>query len=132
MRTWERTSSSPIPPTYEEPLRALLADRRDWEATGARFYQLLRHLVLANELCGPDGWPLEPHLLAVVNELSLNRNGESHAAEFEQFQRALCLAPEQTHLLTWQELLVRAEATFDPGVRPLLVHAHRLNYLRPL
>ena len=96
------------------------------------FYQLLRHLVLANELCRPGRWPLEPHLLVVVNELSLNRNGESHAAEFEEFRRALRLAPEQTHLLTWQELLVRAEATFDLSVRPLLAHARRLSYLRPL
>jgi hypothetical protein len=129
---WERASSSPIPPTYEEPLRALLADKQNWEATMRRFYQLLRHLVLANELCKPGRWPLEPHLLAVVNELSLNRNGASHAAEFEEFRRALRLAPERTHLLTWQELLVRAEATFDPGVRLLLAHARRLSYLRPL
>ena len=82
MRAWERTSSNRIPPTYEEPLRALLADMQDWEATMQRFYQLLRHLILASELCRSDGWPLEPHLLAIVNELNLNRNGVPHTAEF--------------------------------------------------
>jgi hypothetical protein len=104
---------------------------QDWETTMGRFYQLLRHLILANELCRADGWPLERHLLAIVNGLNLNRNGMPHAAEFEHFRRSLRLAPEQTHLLTWQELLARAEATFDPGVRPLLVHAGRLGYLQP-
>jgi hypothetical protein len=44
----------------------------------------------------------------------------------------LRLGSEQAHLVTWQELLTRAEATFDPGVRPLLAHAHRLRYLRPV
>ncbi|MDY7079081.1 MAG: hypothetical protein SXV54_19375 [Chloroflexota bacterium] len=131
VRTWERGGRSRIPPTYEKPLRALLVDMQDWETTMRRFYQLLRHLVLANELCRPGKWPREPHLLAVVNDLNLNRNGVPHAAEFEHFRRCLCLAPEQTHLLTWQELLARAEATFDPGVRPLLAHARRLRYLQP-
>ena len=130
VRAWERGSKSAIPASYEEPLRGLLADMRGWEATMRRFYQLLRHLVLANELCGPGGWPLEPHLLAIVNGLNANRGGVPHAAKFEAFQRALRLGPERTHLLTWQELLARAEATFDPGVRPLLAHARRLRYLR--
>ena len=131
VRAWEKVKGG-IPPIYEEPLRALLADMRDWETTMRRFYQLLRHLILASELCWPDGWPLEPHLLAIVNELNLNRGGVSHADEFEHFHRRLRLAPEQTHLLTWQELLARAEATFDPGVRPLLRHARRLSNLWPL
>jgi len=131
VRAWERGSRSRIPPTYEGPLRDLLADIQDWEATMRRFYQLLRHLILTGELCGPGKWPLEPHLLAIVNDLNLNRNGVPHAAEFEHFRRSLRLAPEQTHLLTWQELLARAEATFDPGVRSLLAHAHRLRYLQP-
>jgi len=130
-RAWERGNKSPIPPSYEQPLRALLADMQDWEATMRRFYQLLRHLILANELCRSGGWSLEPHLLAIVNELNLNRNGVPHAAEFEHFRRALRLAPEQTHMLTWQELLARAEATFDPGVRSLLAHARRLRHLQP-
>jgi hypothetical protein len=60
----------------------------------------------------PDGWPLEPHLLAVVSALNANRDGEP--------------------LLTWQDLLTRAEATFDLGIRPLLDHARRLRFLRPL
>lgn len=132
VRTWERASSSRIPPTYEEPLRDLLADMQNWEATMRRFYRLLRHLILANELCRPGGWALEPHLSAVVNELNTNRNGRSHAAEFGHFRRCLCLAPERTHLLSWQELLTRAEATFDPGVRPLLAHAGQLSYLQPI
>lgn len=37
----------------------------------------------------------------------------------------------EPHLFTWQELLMRAEATFDPGVRLLLAHARRLSYLQP-
>ena len=132
VRAWERGSKGRIPPSYEEPLRDLLADMEKWEATMHRFYQLLRHLVLAYELCRPTGWPLEPHLLAIVNELNVNRDGKPHAAEFEAFRGALRLPSERTHLLTWQELLVRAEATFDPDVRPLLDHARRLRYLQPL
>jgi hypothetical protein len=131
VRAWERPSSSRIPPTYKEPLRPLLADMQDWEATMRRFYQLLRHLILANELCRPDAWSLEPHLLAIVNELNSNRSGASHADEFEHLRCCLRLPSEQTHLLTWQELLVRAEATFDPDVRPLLTHARRLSNLCP-
>lgn len=132
VRAWERGSHSRIPPTYEGPLRALLTDMRAWEATMRRFYQLLRHLILANELCRPGGWPLEPHLLAIVNELNLNRDGVPHAFEFEHFRHCLHLASERTHLLTWQELLARAEATFDPDVRPLLTHARRLSNLQSL
>jgi hypothetical protein len=131
VRAWERGSRSRIPPSYEEPLRDLLADMSKWEATMKRFYQLLRHLVLAHELCRPGGWPLEPHLLAIVNALNVNRDGDSHAGEFEAFRNTLRLPPERMHLLTWQELLKRAEATFDPGVRPLLNHARRLRCLRP-
>ena len=130
VRAWERPSRSRIPPTYEKPLRALLVDMRDWEATMRRFYQLLRHLILANELCRLDGWPLEPHLLAIVNALNVNRDGVTHSVEFEHFRRCLRLAAEQTHLLTWQEMLERVEATFDPGVRPLLAHARRLRNLQ--
>ena len=115
----------------ELALRDLLADMEKWEATMRRFYQLLRHLVLAHELCWSDGWRLEPHLLAVVNALNVSRDGNPHAVEFEAFRSALRLPPKRTHLLTWQELLTRAEATFDPGVRPLLDHARRLRHLRP-
>jgi hypothetical protein len=132
VHAWERGSHSQIPPAYEEPLRALLAGMQNWKATMRRFYPLLRHLILANELCGPSGWPLEPHLLAIVNALNVSRDGKPHAAEFEHFRRALRLPPERTHLATWQELLARAEATFDPGVRPLLAHARRLRYLQPV
>jgi len=132
VRAWERGSKGRIPPSYEEPLRDLLAGMSRWEATMRRFYQLLRHLVLAHELCRPDGWPLEPHLLVVVNALNVNRHGNSHAEEFGAFRSVLRLSPERMHLLTWQELLVRAEATFDPGVRPLLNHARRLRCLKPL
>jgi len=82
----------------ERALRDLLADMGKWEATMRRFYQLLRHLV--HELCRPDGWPLEPHLLAVVNALNVNRDGKPHAVEFKAFQGALQLLPERTHLLT--------------------------------
>ena len=131
VHTWERGSKGRIPPSYEEPLRAVLVDVQHWETTMHHFYQLLRHLVLANELCRPDGWPLKPHLLAVVNALNANRDGKPHAAEFEHFRRALRLPRERIHLLTWQELLTRAEATFDPDVRPLLAHARRLRYLQP-
>jgi hypothetical protein len=56
VRTWERGGAGrPIPPSYEEPLRDLLADTSKWEATMRRFYQLLRHLVLAHEPCRTDG-----------------------------------------------------------------------------
>lgn len=130
VRAWERGSRSRIPPTYEEPLCALLTDMSGWEATMRRFYQLLRHLILANALCRPDGWPLEPHLLVIVNELNCNRDGAAHSVEFDHFRRCLRLPQERTHLLTWQDLLTRAEATFDPHVRPLLTHARRLSYLQ--
>lgn len=126
IRPWERTSRAPVPATYEAPLRALLADMHDWPETMRRFYQLLRHLVLANELCRPDVWGLEPHLLAIVNELNIHASLHTHAQEFAHFQRCLRLPAERTHLLTWQTLLARAEATLDPAVRPLLAHARRL------
>jgi hypothetical protein len=103
----------------------------DWQETMRRFYQLLRHLVLANELSRPEVWGLEPHLLAIVNELNVHASLRSHAEEFEAFRKRLRLPAERTHLLTWQELLARAEATLDPAVRPLLVHAGRLSCLQP-
>jgi hypothetical protein len=131
VRAWERGSKGHIPLSYEEPLRDLLADTSKWEATMRRFYQLMRHLLLANELCRTGGWLLEPHLLAVVNALNVSWDGKPHAVEFEAFRSALRLSPEQMHLLTWQELLTRAEATFDPSVQPLLIHARRLRYLQP-
>jgi hypothetical protein len=129
---WERGRKSRIPPSYEEPLRDLLADMTGWETTMRRFYQLLRHLVLARELCRPGGWPLEPHLLAVVNALNDNRDGRSHAAEFEAFQGALRLPVGRTYLLTWQELLASVKETGDPGVQSLLDHARQLRCLEPL
>jgi hypothetical protein len=65
-----------------------------------------------------------------VSALNVNADGKPHAVQFEAFRRVLRLPPEWTHLLTWQELLARAEATLDPGVRPLLNHARRLRYLQ--
>ena len=132
IRPWERLSSTSVPATYQTPLRALLADMSDWERTMHRFYQLLRHLALANELCQNEVWGLEPHLLAIVNALNRHAGLRSHAEEFARFQRCLSLPKERTHLLTWQTLLERAKATFDPAVRPLLAHAARLSYLQPL
>lgn len=131
IRPWERTSRTPVPATYEAPLRALLANMHDWPGTMRRFYQLLRHLVLANELCRLDVWGLEPHLLAIVNELNIHASLRTHAEEFEQFRKCLRLSAERTHLLTWQELLARVEATLDPAIRPLLAHARRLSSLQP-
>jgi hypothetical protein len=131
IRAWERTGNRPVPASYEAPLRALLVDLDDWQETMRRFYQLLRHLVLANELSRPEVWGLEPHLLAIVNGLNVHASLRPHAEEFEQFRNHLRLPAERTHLLTWQELLARAEATLDPAVRPLLVHARRLSCLQP-
>jgi len=131
IRPWERAGSSSVPASFEAPLRALLADRVDWQKTMHRFYQLLRHLVLANALGRSEVWNLEPHLLAIVN--GLNRHARrTHADEFAHFQRCLRLPPERVHLVTWQALLARAKATFDPGVRPLSVHAAQLSHLQPL
>jgi hypothetical protein len=131
IRPWVRAGSASVPAAFEEPLRDLLVDMGDWQETMRRFYQLLRHLVLASELCRPEVWDLEPHLLAIVNEL--NRHARrTHAQEFAHFQRCLRLPPGRTHLVTWQALLARAKATFDPGVRPLLAHAARLSYLQSL
>jgi hypothetical protein len=131
IRPWERGRRSPVPASYEAPLRDLLKDMHDWQETMRRFYQLLRHLVLANELCRPGVWDLEPHVLAIVNELNRNASLRPHAEEFENFRKRLRLPAERTHLLTWQELLARAEATLDPAVRPLLAHARRLSSLQP-
>jgi hypothetical protein len=133
--SWKGSGSASVPAAFEEPLRALLADMADWQKTMHRFYQLLRHLVLANELCKPEVWSLEPHLLVIVNELNKHAL-RTHAQEFAQFGRCLRLPPERrsaakgTRLVTWQALLARAQGTFDPGVRPLLAHAARLSYLR--
>jgi hypothetical protein len=131
IRPWERTGDRPVPATYEAPLRDLLKDMHDWQETMRRFYQLLRHLILANELCRPEVWDLEPHVLAIVNELNRHASLRPHAEEFEAFRKCLRLPAERTHLLTWQELLARAEATLDPAVRPLLAHARRLSSLQP-
>jgi hypothetical protein len=120
-----------VPPSYEAPLRALLIDMDDSQKTMRRLYQLLRHLVLANELSRPEVWGLEPHLLAIVNGLNVHASLRPHAKEFEAFRKHLCLPAECTHLLTWQELLARTEATLDPAVRPLVVHARRLSCLQP-
>lgn len=130
LRAWERTGRTDVPETYEAPLRDLLADMSGWEETMRRFYQLLRHLVLANELCRPEGWGLEPHLLAIVNDLNRHAIRESHAEEFTRFRQCLRLPAGRVHLLTWQTLLARAEATFEPGMQPLLAHAARLRYLQ--
>ena len=131
IRSWERTSRAPVPPTYEVPLHALLADVEDWRDTMRRFYQLLRRLVLASELCRPEVWGLEPRLLAIVSELNCHASRRSHAEEFEAFRKRLRPPAERTYLLTWQELLARAEATMDPAVRPLLIHTRRLSCLQP-
>lgn len=129
IRPWARTGLS-APAGYEAPLRTLLADPAAWQPTMVRFYQLLRHLVLAQALCRPEVWGLEPHLLAIVNELTGHAGLGTHAQEFAAFQASLRLPARQTHLLTWQQLLARAEATFDPAVQPLLAHAAGLTYLR--
>lgn len=130
LRSWAHTSSLSAPAGYEAPLRALLAAPAEWQKTMLRFYQLLRHLVLAQVLCRPEVWGLEPHLLAIVNGLNRHADLRTHAEEFATFQKSLSLPTRQTHLLTWQQLLARAEATFDPAVQPLIAHAARLNYLR--
>jgi hypothetical protein len=131
IRPWERGSRSPVPASYKAPVRDLLKDMHDWQETMRRFYQLLRHLVLANELCRPGVWDLEPHVLAIVNELNRHASLHPHAEEFENFRKRLRLPAKRTYLLTWQELLARAEATLDPAVRPLLAHARRLSNLQP-
>jgi hypothetical protein len=131
IRPWERISKTPVPALYEAPLRDLLVDMSRWEETMRRFYQLLRHLVLANALCQAEVWGLKPHLLAIVNQLNRHADLRPHAQEFLDFQHSLRLPAARTHLLTWQTLLVLAQATFDPIVRPLLDHAARLSYLQP-
>jgi hypothetical protein len=131
-RAWERTGSTSVPDVYEVSLHTLLVDMHEWRKTMHRFYQLLRHMVLANELCRPEIWGLEPHLLAIVNEFNMHASLRTHAQEFEQFRQHLRVPPRCTHLLTWQELLARVQATLDPAIRPLLAHAGRLSYLQPL
>jgi hypothetical protein len=137
-----------VPAALKDPFRDLLGDVDDWEETAHRFHKLLRHLVLADALCQPEAWDLEPHLLVIVNELNRHAGLPSHAQEFAHFQQCLRLpskrrstaetsrkavsAAKGTHLVTWQALLARAQATFDPSVRPLLVHAARLSYLQPI
>jgi hypothetical protein len=127
LRPWERTSSVSVPPGYQAPLRELLVESANWEETMRRFYHLLREVILAAEL--GKVWGLEPHLLAIVNQLNRQAT-RSHDAEFAEFQRRLCWPKQQSHLLTWQALLDRAEASFEPAVRPLLAHAKRLSYLQ--
>jgi hypothetical protein len=127
LRPWERTSSVSVPASYEAQLRELLVENTPWEETMRRFYDLLRHVILGAEL--GKRWGLEPQLMAIVNQL--NRNARrSHAEEFAEFQAQLCWPKQQSHLLTWQTLLARAEASFEPAARPLLAHAKRLSYLQ--
>jgi hypothetical protein len=131
IRAWERTGSASVPATYKAPLQAILAEMSDWEKTMRRFYQLLRHLVLANELCRPEVWNLKPHLLAIVSDLNRHAVRRTHTEEFAQFQQCLRLPADHTHLITWQTLLARARVTAEPAFRPLLAHTNRLNYLKP-
>jgi hypothetical protein len=130
IRPWERSSSLSVPAVYEKPLQAFLADMSAWTETMRRFYQLLRPLILANALCRPEVWDLEPHLLAIVSDLNRPDSRRTHAEEFAHFQRSLRLPADRTHLLTWQALLARVRATFDATMRPLLTHAARLSYLQ--
>jgi hypothetical protein len=59
IRAWERRGGSySMPASYQEPLQAILIDMSNWEKTMRRFYQLFRHLVLANELCRSEVWVL--------------------------------------------------------------------------
>jgi hypothetical protein len=69
--------------------------------------------------------------MAIVNELNRHASLRPHAEEFEHFRKRLRLAGERTHLLTWQKLLARAEATMDPVICPLLAHARRLGNFQP-
>ena len=103
----------------------------DWQGTMRRYYKLLHPLILAHELGQGDGWRQEPHLLVIVNALNRQYTLRSHEEDFYYFQRHLLLPTERTHLVTWQALLDRAKATFEPGVRPLLDHAAELSYLQP-
>lgn len=130
LQAWAHTNSLTAPASYEAPLRTLLVDPANWQKTMVRFYQLLRHLVLAQALYRQERWDLEPHLLAIVNELNRPAGMKTHAEEFAAFKASVRLPTRQTHLLTWQQLLARAEATFEPAVQSLLAHAARLNYLR--
>jgi hypothetical protein len=85
------------------------------------FYQPLRHLLLANELCWLGGWLLEPHLLVIANPLSINRDGKPHAAEFHEFQTfqsALRVPSERAHLPTRRELLVGPGRRSTPACGP--------------
>jgi hypothetical protein len=72
------------------------------------------------------------NVLTIVNEFNRHASLRPHAEEFENFRKRLRLPAERIHLLTWQELLARAEATMDPAVRPLLTHARWLSSLQPL
>lgn len=130
LRSWAHAGSLSVSASYEAPLRTLLAVPTDWQKTMLRFYQLLRHLVVAQALSRPERWGLEPHLLAIVNGLNRYAGLRTHAQEFAAFQSSLNLPVRQTHLLTWQQLFARAEATFDPAIQPLLAHTARLSYLR--
>lgn len=130
VRAWERAAKSPLPVTYRPFLQQLLTDVSLWEETMRRFYQLLRHLVLAMELCARGAWPLEPHLLVIVNALNANRNGKPHEQEFAHFRESIRLRKDRTHLLTWQTLLAAIERTGDTSFEPFLDHARELACLK--
>jgi hypothetical protein len=130
MRPWERAPNARVADSYEAPLRSLLRNPLDWQATMRSYYQLLRLLILAHALGKPEAWDLEPHLLVIVSALNRHHNLCSHEEAFGDFQLHLCLQPDRTHFVTWQALLDRAKATLDPSVGPLLAHAGRLSYLQ--
>jgi hypothetical protein len=118
LRAWQRGGPGPVPQTYRPLMEPLLVNMSRWEETMYRFYQLLRHLILAAELCKPGGWPLEPYLMAVVNALNVNRHGMSHEREFAEFQRQLRLPASQTHLVTWQNLTQAIALAQEPDLLP--------------
>lgn len=96
IRPWEHRQ--PPAAYYREPLQNLLKDMTRWQETMRHFYQLLRYLILANELCLPGCWQLEPHLLAIVNDLNRQGPRRSHTQAFADFQSNLKLSDSHSFI----------------------------------
>ena len=104
IKAWQRGRQGMRPEylAFMNSLRLkLFADSFDYERHGNRFYQLFRNYLLGAALA--SRWQTKFSLLAIVNELNSNLEGQSHEDEFDFF-RSLLVDPSNTHLVTWQQI----------------------------
>jgi hypothetical protein len=119
---WQQ-GSSPVMPTYEKPVRPLLARPDEWKESIHRFAQLLKNLMLGQCLRGKWsqlGAPLDLHLLAVANGATSETRSDGtdwrYEDEFREFCSKCSLDGEHLHYATWQQLRTWIERQDSTGL----------------